>query len=398
MNLFRFFSVILTFYCVVFSGVKSDTSYISGGSYTERLHTPSAGITRANIDTSHSRHATADSATIPVLKGTKTFRDSSYFAGGLRGLRLYMRTASVDTLYTNIMGLGTTTPQHRLHVNGNIRATAGNIGISNSVTSPTGEWYFYVGSDKSIGLKDNISNTFPIIIDSGAGNYGIRIVRGGLIGVKTNTPDSNLTVGGSAHVTGNARIDGTATATQFSGPLTGNVTGNVSGSSGSCTGNANTATTATNLSGGSVSATTCNSTAGYQINGGDFLSVYDTGSFACTVKVETNGFTSQRIGKMSYCVIGSSVTASFDTSLVGTISSGGTYLNIYATIPQTIIPSRNKVVGIPNVLNNNVGGNGLMTIKTDGMITVGVVGYFEGGLCGVVVSTGHSTSFSYNKN
>lgn len=39
---------------------------------------------------------------------------------------------------------------------------------------------------------------------------------------------------------------GTLTATKFSGPLTGNVTGNCSGSSGSCTGNAATATKATN--------------------------------------------------------------------------------------------------------------------------------------------------------
>jgi hypothetical protein len=52
---------------------------------------------------------------------------------------------------------------------------------------------------------------------------------------------------------------GLLTATGFSGPLTGNVTGNVSGSSGSCTGNAataTTATTATNQSGGTVSGTT----------------------------------------------------------------------------------------------------------------------------------------------
>ena len=44
-------------------------------------------------------------------------------------------------------------------------------------------------------------------------------------------------------------VNGTVTATTFSGPLTGNVTGNVSGSSGSCTGNSATATTATNLTG-----------------------------------------------------------------------------------------------------------------------------------------------------
>jgi hypothetical protein len=40
---------------------------------------------------------------------------------------------------------------------------------------------------------------------------------------------------------------GIITATGFNGNLTGDVTGNVSGSSGSCTGNAATATTATNL-------------------------------------------------------------------------------------------------------------------------------------------------------
>lgn len=44
-------------------------------------------------------------------------------------------------------------------------------------------------------------------------------------------------------------VSGTARATAFIGPLTGNVTGTVSGSSGSCTGNAATATTAGGLTG-----------------------------------------------------------------------------------------------------------------------------------------------------
>jgi hypothetical protein len=49
---------------------------------------------------------------------------------------------------------------------------------------------------------------------------------------------------GSAGFSRGAIVTGIATATSFSGPLTGNVTGNASGSSGSCTGNAATATTA----------------------------------------------------------------------------------------------------------------------------------------------------------
>ena len=50
---------------------------------------------------------------------------------------------------------------------------------------------------------------------------------------------------GSVGFSHGAVVTGVATATSFSGALTGNVTGNVSGSSGSCTGNAATATEAT---------------------------------------------------------------------------------------------------------------------------------------------------------
>jgi len=50
---------------------------------------------------------------------------------------------------------------------------------------------------------------------------------------------------GSAGFSRGAVVTGIATATSFDGALTGNVTGNVSGSSGSCTGNAATATNAT---------------------------------------------------------------------------------------------------------------------------------------------------------
>jgi len=49
---------------------------------------------------------------------------------------------------------------------------------------------------------------------------------------------------GSVGFSRGAVVTGVATATSFDGALTGNVTGNVSGSSGSCTGNAATATEA----------------------------------------------------------------------------------------------------------------------------------------------------------
>ena len=50
---------------------------------------------------------------------------------------------------------------------------------------------------------------------------------------------------GSVGFSRGAVVTGVTTATSFSGALTGNVTGNASGSSGSCTGNAATATEAT---------------------------------------------------------------------------------------------------------------------------------------------------------
>ena len=50
---------------------------------------------------------------------------------------------------------------------------------------------------------------------------------------------------GSVGFSRGAVVTGVTTSTSFSGALTGNVTGNVSGSSGSCTGNAATASEAT---------------------------------------------------------------------------------------------------------------------------------------------------------
>lgn len=80
----------------------------------------------------------------------------------------------------------------------------------------------------AITTTDESSDTtcFPLLSTDATGNLAAK------------TDASSLTYNAS---------NGTLSATTFSGALTGNVTGDVSGSSGSCTGNSATATTATNV-------------------------------------------------------------------------------------------------------------------------------------------------------
>jgi len=103
-----------------------------------------------------------------------------------------------------------------------------------------------IATDAEVKLGiDNTKAVTPLILSD---NY-LKKTGGTLTGALTGTT-----------ITGN-----TITATTFNGRLignvTGNVTGNVSGSSGSCTGNAATATTASSCTGNSATATKAYTTA-----------------------------------------------------------------------------------------------------------------------------------------
>lgn len=167
------------------------------------------------------------------------------------------------------VGIGTNSPTAPLHVNGQasinsdpeltITGSSGYINFHNSLAS--GSYNGIVASgDKSIIFSDGTSGTGAFVIAPWAANTsGIRINSSGNVGICKASPSTALDV------------NGTVTATAFSGPLTGNVTGDVTGnvtgdvtgSSGSCTGNSATATLATKAStlsngGGNGSAMTFN--------------------------------------------------------------------------------------------------------------------------------------------
>jgi hypothetical protein len=100
-----------------------------------------------------------------------------------------------------------------------------------SVTHQLGDVVFF---DKTISW-----------IDDGGYDTGLRWVSDGVFNIMNNnfvTAQFNTT--GLNMNTSPISNAGAITSTGFNGPLSGNVTGNVTGSSGSCTGNASTATTA----------------------------------------------------------------------------------------------------------------------------------------------------------
>ena len=156
-----------------------------------------------------------------------------------------------------------------------------------------------------------------------------------------------------------------------SGGITGNVTGNVTGSSGSCTGNAATATTASACSGNAATATTCTgnaatATTASGLNGPAVADSLRFGSstsylksYIDTTYIDTfkTGLTviGTRTARIIQC--GKVVTLCED-SITGTI--GGGVSDCYR-VPAKFTPAIDSYWGI-YIRNNGTSGNGLVRV------------------------------------
>lgn len=98
---------------------------------------------------------------------------------------------SSNAYFNGSVGIGTTEPEYKLQVNN------GSIGLFN--TNDSKAWALnYNSSSNYFSISENISNRLVI-------------TNGGNVGIGTSTPDEKLDVNGAIKVNGNATVDGSLT-------------------------------------------------------------------------------------------------------------------------------------------------------------------------------------------
>jgi hypothetical protein len=194
----------------------------------------------------------------PTVTGSVLSWNGSAFAYATN-----IATATSATTATNLAGGSAGTVPYQSAAGTTVQLAAGTAGFllqSNGAAAPS--WV-------TAPVANNGTLTMAV---SGTGLSGSQTFTANQAGNVTFTVTSNATNANTGSTLVARDASGNFSAGTITAALTGNVTGNVSGSSGSCTGNAatatsatsatsaTTATTATNLSGGTVAATTITAT------------------------------------------------------------------------------------------------------------------------------------------
>jgi hypothetical protein len=166
----------------------------------------------------------------------------------------------------------------------------GTPGTTRNIVAPAVSKIYVIsnGSNASVVIKTSVSTGYTILSGTVVLVYynGTEFVFVGQTGVSANTANTLVLRDGSGNFSA-----GTITAA-----LTGNVTGNVSGSSGSCTGNAATATNAANATNatqitnaGGWNVTPSGTTLYFNYNGTNVGSLTSAGVFTVIGDVVANG-------------------------------------------------------------------------------------------------------------
>jgi hypothetical protein len=329
------------------SGKKADSLLI------RTFQAVTAGITRMNIDTAKVRAEAIDTLTAGIIKGAKTFRDTSNFTGGayFAGIArfagtLYAPKVDIDSMVGDVKiggNLSISVPANNCYYSAN--SQCGTIYFG---SSKTGGGYFHAGVENAMKILG--VGGYPLVISHSSNQpiiFGTndieraRIHGNGNVKFAGACTTSTLNTGNGDNELYPMNQDVRTTASPTFAGVTTNVTGNCSGSSGSCTGNAATATTATNVTGGTVDATTgtfSGAVQGKTFNSGlgaTEIPLYTSGSFTMTLHENSTDHAS---GTAYWQRIGSVVTLLIP-QLLGTLSGSDVTLT---GLPTEILPYKNQ--------------------------------------------------------
>jgi hypothetical protein len=223
------------------------------------------------------------------------------------------------------VGVGTTSPSYKLDVNGDIKSRSGWILGSRGTSGFTGlSTAENTLSGGCIIVRDDNStyNTHGVEFYANSTEQ-MRIQSNGNVGIGTTNPSTKL------------QVNGTVTATAFSGPLTGNVNGNASSASTV----SNSAITAAKLDGNqSGSAPIFGARAWVNFNGTGTIAIRNSGNVSSLSDNSVGNYSVNFATAMSDANFSTVVTSGRDSSnndLLQTIVQPGSGAGVQVLLSQT---------------------------------------------------------------